>query len=183
MPINIGGTLNLIEASRKNGVKKFIFASSGGAIYGEQEAYPADESHPTRPVNPYGIGKYTVEQYLKFYQHEHGIPFVSLRYANVYGPRQRSEGEGGVVAIFCDKLLQGEAPAIYGDGQQTRDFVFVDDVVHCNLEAFRPEVSGIFNVGTGVETDVNTLARELIQIIGADVASQYAPPQTRRAGP
>ena len=164
--INILGTLKLLEVCREVGVKKVLFASSGGAIYGDQETYPADEKHRTEPQSPYGITKLTVEKYLQFYFWTYGMPFVALRYANVYGPRQNSHGEAGVVAIFTEKLLKGETPLINGDGTQTRDYVYVGDVVHCNAQALQSDVQGIFNVGTGVETDVNTLAGELIRLTG-----------------
>lgn len=173
--INIIGTLKLLEASRTQGVKKFVFASTGGAIYGEQDSFPAGESHRTDPVSPYGIAKLAVEKYLYFYQDTHKIPFVALRYANVYGPRQNHLGEAGVIAIFIDKLLRGEPPTIYGDGQQTRDFVFVGDVVACNLKALDEGIQGIFNVGTGIENDINTVAQELIKLTQADVSIHYGP--------
>jgi UDP-glucose 4-epimerase len=172
---NIVGSLRLIESCRKQGIQKIIFASTGGAIYGEQDFFPADETHPTRPLSPYGIAKFAIEKYLYFYQQSYNIPYVALRYANVYGPRQNAHGEAGVVAIFTDKLLNAEAPTIYGDGSQTRDYVFVGDVVACSLEALSPEVTGIFNVGTGAETDVNALANQLLQIVGVDVPIKYAP--------
>lgn len=173
--INIMGSLNLLEAAREAKVKKVIFASSGGAIYGEQDYYPADEKHPEKAVNPYGIGKYTVERTLAFYQREFGIDYVALRYANVYGPRQNTRGEASVVAAFCRNILRGEPPIIYGDGEQTRDLVFIDDVVACNTQALRPEVRGSYNVGTGIETTINTLASELIKISGKRLKPHHAP--------
>lgn len=162
--INIVATIHLLEACKNSRVKKFIFASSGGAIYGEQDAYPADETHRTDPLSPYGIGKLTIEKYLYFYSQTHQIPFVALRYANVYGPRQNALGEAGVISIFTLKLLKGEIPMIFGDGTQTRDFVFVKDVVACNVEALNPDVQGIFNVGTGVETNLLTLSKMLKEL-------------------
>jgi len=147
-------------------VKKFIFASTGGAIYGEQEYHPADEAHPTKPISPYGIAKLTVEQYLYYYQYVHGLQYINLRYANVYGPRQNAHGEAGVVAIFTNKMLAGEQPIINGDGLQTRDYTYVDDVVQANLLALRHEKSGTFNVGTGVETTVNQLFTKLSSLTG-----------------
>jgi len=173
--INILGALNIFEAVRKHGIKKIILASTGGAIYGEQDSFPADELHRTDPLSPYGAAKLAVEKYLYFYQETYGIPFVSLRYANVYGPRQNSYGEAGVVAIFINNLLNSELPTIYGDGKQTRDYVFIEDVVACNLKALEPIVSGIFNVGTGVETDVNELIQELLQLTGTDLSPRYVP--------
>lgn len=175
--VNIVGSLNLFESARKSGVKKFIFASTGGAIYGEQDAFPADEAHRTDPMSPYGIAKLSVEKYLQFYFWTYEIPFVSLRYANIYGPRQNAHGEAGVVAIFTEKLLKGETPVINGDGTQTRDYVFVEDVVACNLEALKEGVKGIFNVGTGVETDVNTLAGYLLKLTGSNQVIPHAPPK------
>lgn len=159
--INILGGINLLQACVKHKVKKVIFSSTGGAIYGEQEAFPADELHAANPVSPYGISKLAFEKYLFFYNLQWGLSYVSLRYANVYGPRQNSEGEAGVVAIFCKKLLKGEKAVIYGDGGQTRDFVFVEDVVKANLLALNFDSSMAFNVGTGIETDINLLFEKI----------------------
>jgi UDP-glucose 4-epimerase len=155
--VNILGVLTLMECCVRTGVKRVLFASSGGAIYGEQDYYPADELHPTRPISPYGVSKLTTEQYLYYYKAVYDIDAVSLRYANVYGPRQNPEGEAGVVAIFASRMLRGEQPVINGDGKQTRDYVFVGDVVRANVLALSHRGSAVFNVGTGVETDVNTL--------------------------
>ena len=130
---NILGTINLLQTCIKTGVKKFMFASTGGAVYGEQEYFPADENHPTNPVSPYGISKLTVEKYLFFYKNEYGLNYTILRYANIYGPRQNPFGEAGVVAIFSNKLLKNEQPIINGEGKQTRDYVFVGDVVKANV--------------------------------------------------
>ncbi|MCE9626163.1 MAG: NAD-dependent epimerase/dehydratase family protein [Deltaproteobacteria bacterium] len=173
--VNGIGTLNLLEAARKHGVKKVVFASSGGAIYGEQIAYPADESHPTQPASPYGITKLLGEKYLHFYQETYGIDSVALRYANVYGPRQNPHGEAGVVAIFVTKLLKGETPVINGDGLQTRDYVFVEDVVQANLAALRPGVRGIYNVGTGIETNVVEIYQNLAAAVGLQAPAQHGP--------
>lgn len=155
--VNILGTLNLLEQARQTGVKKVIFASTGGAIYGEQDYFPADEEHPTRPVSPYGISKLAIEKYLFYYQTTFGLRHIIFRYANVYGPRQNPHGEAGVVAIFTKKILAGDQPVINGDGLQTRDYVFVKDVVKANLLALEMESSDIFNVGTGIETNVNEI--------------------------
>jgi UDP-glucose 4-epimerase len=160
---NILGTINLLEAARQAGTKRFLFVSSGGAAYGEQEVYPAPETHPTNPVSPYGVSKRSGELYAFFYQAEYGLPFVALRYANVYGPRQDPHGEAGVVAIFSGKMLRGEPVVVNGDGLQTRDYVFVGDVARANLLALAGDATGPFNIGTSVETDVNTLARLLIE--------------------
>jgi UDP-glucose 4-epimerase len=159
--VNISGSLNLLNACVRHKVKKVTFASTGGAIYGEQDYFPADEKHPANPLSPYGVAKLTIDKYLLFYRETHGIQYVSLRYANVYGPRQNPFGEAGVVAIFTQKLLSGEPAVINGDGRQTRDFVFVDDVVESNVLALRYPKSDIFNIGTGIETNVNSVFRIL----------------------
>jgi len=171
--VNIMGSLQLLEACKDHGIKKIIFASTGGAIYGEQDMIPADESHRTDPESPYGIAKLCIEKFLKFYRETHGISFVALRYANVYGPRQNQHGEAGVIAIFAHKLFNGNVPIIFGDGKQTRDYIYVGDVVACNDAALQPDIEGIFNVGTGVETDVNRLVAELTKIIGVDIPPKY----------
>lgn len=165
--VNLLGLLTLAEACLKYGVRKLLFASSGGAIYGEQDYFPADEEHPTRPISPYGVAKLTTEHYLYYYQAVHGIEWIALRYANVFGPRQNPEGEAGVVAIFTTKMLKGAQPIINGEGTQTRDYVFVGDVVQANVLALQRAGSGIFNVGTGIETDVNTLFRRLRSYTGS----------------
>ncbi len=172
---NIIGSVHLFEAAKKAGVKKLIFASSGGAAYGEQECFPASESHPTNPVSPYGITKLSVEKYLYYYLHNYALPHVILRYANVYGPRQSNHGEAGVIAIFTTKLLQNIEPIINGDGTQTRDYVYVGDVVHCNDEALKENVKGIFNVGTGIETDLNQLTKILLRLTGSDKIPLHGP--------
>jgi UDP-glucose 4-epimerase len=155
--INVVGSLNILENCRRHGVRKFVFASTGGAIYGEQEVFPAPEGHPAHPLSPYGAAKLAVENYLFYYLKVFGMPYVALRYANVYGPRQDPHGEAGVVAIFTGKMLAGEAPVINGDGGQTRDYVYVKDVVAANVMAMNKDVAGAFNVGTGEETSVNML--------------------------
>ena len=167
--INILGSLNLLEASVKSGVKKFIFASTGGAIYGEQDYFPADELHPVRPISPYGIAKLSVEKYLFYYKEVYSLDYVSLRYSNVYGPRQDPHGEAGVVAIFSQKMLANEQPVINGDGNQTRDFVYVKDVAEANLSALEGDVSGEINIATGQETTVNELFRITNSIVGGEI--------------
>jgi len=173
--VNIVGFLNLLEAARKSGVRKVVFSSTGGAIYGEQDVFPAPESHPTRPVSPYGVSKASGELYLGNYRAQDGLASVALRYANVYGPRQNPHGEAGVVAIFSERLLRGEACTINGTGQQTRDFVFVPDVARANLLAAQRDVQGPINIGTGVETDVNRLYALLTKAAGVDRPAQHAP--------
>jgi UDP-glucose 4-epimerase len=171
--VNIGGLLNLLEAARRASVRKVVFSSTGGAIYGEQEVFPAPESHPTRPVSPYGVSKAAGELYLGYYQAQYGLASVSLRYANVYGPRQNPHGEAGVVAIFSERLLAGEPCTIHGTGRQTRDFVFGPDVARANLLASERDVQGPVNIGTGVETDVNRLYALLARAAGSTAAARH----------
>ncbi len=159
--INVIGGLNVFENARKHGVKKIIFSSTGGAIYGEQDYFPADEAHPLRPLSPYGITKLCTEKYLFYYRAVYGVDHVILRYANIYGPRQNPHGEAGVVAIFANRMIRTEQPVINGDGKQTRDYTFVGDVVRANVAALSYKGSNIFNVGTGVEHDVNFLFHQL----------------------
>ena len=173
--VNVLGGLNIFEASRQFGVKKIIFSSTGGAIYGEQDYFPADEEHPVRPLSPYGITKLVTEKYLFYYKEVHGIEHVVLRYANVYGPRQNPHGEAGVVAIFAKKLLKGESPVINGDGTQTRDYTFVGDVVKASVLALKYPGSNIFNIGTGRETDVNELFRILRGWLNPTCAESHGP--------
>jgi UDP-glucose 4-epimerase len=172
--VNVLGFLNLLEAGRRNGLKKVIFSSTGGAIYGEPDYTPQDENHTERPMSPYGITKLVSEHYLRFYNLVYGLQWISLRYANVYGPRQNAHGEAGVVAIFTERMLRGQPCFINGDGLQTRDYVHVADVVQANLKALSHPDSGIFNVGTGVETNVVQLFRYLKQFTGADTPEAHA---------
>ena len=160
---NILGTINLLTASRDAGVKKFLFVSSGGAAYGEQEIFPAPETHPTWPVSPYGVSKRSGELYAHFFMAEYGLRFVAMRYANVYGPRQDPHGEAGVVAIFSGKMLRGEPVTVNGDGKQTRDYVYVGDVARMSQLALETDATGPVNVGTGIETDVNELAALILE--------------------
>lgn len=179
--VNILGSLNLLEAARAGGVRRVLFASTGGAIYGEQDSFPATEEHPTRPVSPYGVAKLAVERYLYFYAAAYGLEAISLRYANVYGERQRPDGEAGVVAIFLSRLLAGQPATIHGDGRQTRDYVHVSDVVRANLAAAgapRPEGSvpfAAYNVGTGRETDVVELYGHLAAAVGSRSTATHGP--------
>lgn len=173
--INLLGLLNLLEAGRQNGLLRVVFASTGGAIYGEQEVLPSTEEDPPHPVSPYGVAKLACEHYLFFYRAQYGIEYVALRYANVYGPRQDPHGEAGVVAIFCARLLDGRPVTIFGDGRQTRDYVFVGDVVRANLAALKAPVWGAFNIGTGIETDVNALLAALAEAAGVEPRCEYAP--------
>ena len=173
--VNINGMLNMMEAGWQHGLKKVIFASTGGAIYGEPDFVPQDESHPLRPLSPYGITKLSTEKYLFFYKEQYGIDYIALRYANVYGPRQNPHGEAGVVAIFTERMLQQRQPVIFGDGLQTRDYVYVGDVVQANLAGLAYKGSGVFNVGTGIETNVNELFRGIRALINPDVPEEHAP--------
>jgi len=173
--VNLVGLLNLMEHGRQNGLRRVLFASTGGAIYGEQDYFPANEEHPLRPLSPYGITKLATEKYLFYYRAVYGIEHVILRYANIYGPRQNPHGEAGVVAIFADKMLRGEQPVINGDGKQTRDYVYVGDVVRANVFALSFSGSDIFNIGTGVENDVNRLFRIIKTSTGSPCEERHGP--------
>jgi UDP-glucose 4-epimerase len=173
--VNVLGTINMLEAAREVGADRVVFASSGGATYGEQEQFPAPETHPHNPLSPYGITKATGEHYLFYYHAVYGLPYVALRYGNVFGPRQDPHGEAGVVAIFTERLLAGQAPTINGDGKQTRDYVFVGDVVRANVAALTTTFVGPANIGTGVETDVNTLYAHLRVLTGSPQQAQHGP--------
>jgi UDP-glucose 4-epimerase len=175
--INIIGFINLLEASRDAGVKRVIFSSSGGAVYGDREPIPASEEHEALPLSPYGVSKLTGELYLGYYQMAFGLPYVALRYANVYGPRQSTLGEAGVVAIFISQLLAGKSPVINGDGKQTRDYVFVGDVVRANVAALDSNYTGAVNIGTGKETDVVTICESLREGVGSPVKAIHGPPK------
>jgi len=173
--VNIIGTLNIIKAGLEKGLKRFIFASTGGAIYGEQDYFPADENHPLRPLCPYGVSKLACEKYLYYYKYNFGLDYTALRYSNVYGPRQNPFGEAGVVAIFARKLLSGEQPIINGDGFQTRDYIYVNDVVRANIRALEIGFSGELNISTGKEISVNELFKNLIEISGSRVMPSHGP--------
>jgi UDP-glucose 4-epimerase len=184
--INVVGTVNLLQACVSAGVRRVVFASSGGAIYGDTTVIPTPETHPARPASLYGAAKLCGEAYGGVYASLYGLEFCALRYANVYGPRQDPHGEAGVVAIFARKLLGGEAPVINGDGTQTRDYVYVGDVVRANLAAGFADASalGAYNVGTGRETDVNQLFALLRSVCGVDVSARHGegkPGEQRRS--
>jgi UDP-glucose 4-epimerase len=174
---NILGSLNILQAATQGGVHKIIFASTGGAIYGDEAPIPSREDYLPQPESPYGVAKLAVEHYLHFYHREFGIVPISLRYANVYGPRQNGEGEAGVVAIFIEKFLAAAQPLINGDGRQTRDFVFVEDVVAANLLALEYPKAGCFNIGTGRETDILTIYLELKELTGSSRLPAHGPPK------
>jgi len=173
--VNVLGGLNVMQNCVKHDVQKVIFASTGGAIYGEQDYFPADENHALRPLSPYGITKLTTEKYLYFYQQSYGLKYTILRYANVYGPRQNPHGEAGVVAIFSTKILKGEQPVINGDGKQTRDYIYVGDVVKAGEIALNSADNKIYNIGTGFETDVNVLFNKIKEAMGKDVPEVHGP--------
>ena len=160
---NVIGSLNVLEAARAAEVEHFIFASTGGALYGNPGPQAADESTAIAPLSPYGAAKACVEVYLRTYEATWGLSYAALRYANVYGPRQTPEGEAGVVAIFTARMLSGRTPVIFGDGDQERDFVFAGDVARANLVAIERRLTGAYNVGTGEATTVNEVAREIAQ--------------------
>jgi UDP-glucose 4-epimerase len=155
--VNVIGGLNVFNCSRLCGIKKIIFASSGGTVYGEQEKFPADETHSTNPISPYGVAKLASEKYLYYFNAAYGLKYTSLRYANIYGPRQDPLGEAGAVAIFSGKILRGERSVINGDGNQTRDYVYVGDAVTANIKALENDFVGCINIGTETETTVNEL--------------------------
>jgi len=175
--INILGSLNVLENCKKIGVKKIIFASTGGAIYGEASIIPTPENYPEFPLSPYGAAKLSVERYLNYYHKNFYLNFVILRLANVYGPMQNPFGEAGVISIFCNKALRGENPVIFGDGKQTRDFVYVKDVVSAFISAAESDKTGIFNVGTGKESDINYVFSKIKELAGLSYSPSYAPAQ------
>jgi UDP-glucose 4-epimerase len=176
--INVGGTANVLEACRIAGSRRLVFVSTGGAIYGEGagKALPLDEASPVEPLSPYGQSKFAAEGYLALYERLHGLSGISLRLGNVYGPRQDPLGEAGVIAIFCGRLREGERPTVFGDGKQTRDYIYVGDVVEAALVAAQSETSGPVNLGTAIETDVLELARLLGTLGGdGDFEPEFAP--------
>jgi UDP-glucose 4-epimerase len=172
--VNVVGTVNVLRASVDAGTRRVVFASSGGAIYGDTDVIPTPEDHPCRPESPYGTAKLCAEAYGGTFSRQAGLEFVALRYANVYGPRQDPHGEAGVVAIFATRLVHGAPVVINGDGTQTRDYVHVQDVVRANIAAVDGP-AGIYNIGTGIETDVNALYRMLAEATGVAVAAEHGP--------
>ncbi|NIN70520.1 MAG: NAD-dependent epimerase/dehydratase family protein [Gemmatimonadetes bacterium] len=180
--VNLFGTLNLLEAAREWPSRRIVFISSGGVVYGDPDSRPIPESAPKKPESPYGVGKLVGEYYLRSYRLLHGLDYVALRYSNVYGPRQDPHGEAGVVAIFCNRLIAGEPLTVFGSGEQTRDYVYVGDVVQANMIVSEAELDEgtelddrAFNVGTGVETSVNELAATLMGAAGREVPIERAP--------
>jgi UDP-glucose 4-epimerase len=176
---NVLGTIGVLEAARQAGVGKVIYISSGGAMYGNPEYLPVDEGHPCNPVSPYALSKHTGERYVRLYGAEHGLPWTCLRYANVYGPRQDPYGEAGVISIFCHDLVDGIAPEIHWDGEQTRDFVYVGDCARANLLALEGGNEQAYNVGTAIGTSINTLFATLMEVAGYELEPRHSP---RRPG-
>ena len=173
--VNILGSLNLLQCCRQFSVRKVIYASTGGAVYGEPREVPVREDHPINPLDPYGTSKHTVEHYLYLYRVHYGIQYTALRYPNVYGPRQNPFGEAGVVAIFANQMLRGQQPLINGTGEQERDFVFAADVVKANLLALTRGDGEIVNIGSGVGTSVNQIFDFLAQECGYAHPAQHGP--------
>jgi UDP-glucose 4-epimerase len=173
---NVVASVRLLQTCAESGVGRFIFASTGGAIYGDPLIVPQGEDHPARPLSPYGCAKLSVEHYLEYFREVHGLSTVALRYANVYGPRQNAKGEAGVIAIFLERLLSGQPATINGDGSQTRDFVYVEDVVNANMAVSENvALTGAWNVGTGVEVSVSDIYRLLAAAVGTDAPPQHVP--------
>jgi UDP-glucose 4-epimerase len=172
--VNIVGSLNVLDNCVEHGVKKIMFSSTGGALYGEAEEVPTPEDYPCYPMSPYGIAKLSVEHYLRFYKEFHGLNYGITRYANVYGPRQNTKGEAGVIAIFAEKMLENIHPVIHGDGHQTRDFVFVGDVVLANMTVFKSDSSDTYNVGTGRQTTINEVYRYINESLGGGFKEKHS---------
>jgi UDP-glucose 4-epimerase len=171
---NILGSLNVLENCREYKIKKIIFASTAG-VYGNTDKMPTKETSPTNPPSPYGIEKLTVERYLKYYNANFKIPYVALRLSNVYGPRQNSRGEAGVVSVFVNKMIRKEAPVINGTGKNTRDFVYVNDVAEASILAVKSKKTGVYNIGTGEETNINTIFKILKKLLGLDCKEIHGP--------
>jgi len=173
--INILGSLNLLECCREHGVKKVIYAGTGGALVGEPIYIPVDEAHPIDPLAPYGVSKHTVEHYLFTYKANHGIEYTVLRYPNVYGPRQDPHGEAGVVAIFALQMLAGQTPTIFGDGTKTRDYCYVGDIAAANVLALNSPLSGVYNLGRGIEVSDLEVFEAVRTAVGSEVSPRFAP--------
>ncbi len=181
--INVLGTLNVLAAALEVGVRRVVNTSTGGAIYGETDVVPTPETVPANPLSAYGLGKRTAEEYGSWFRRSHGLEVLTLRYGNVYGPRQDPRGDAGVIAIFCDRVLSGQRPVVFGDGKQTRDYVFVGDIVAANLAAAEADAPAheVYNVGTGTEVDVLTLAGAIADAAG--VGRESFAPELRPARP
>jgi len=177
--INILGSLNVIESflDKATNPKHFFFASTGGAIYGDADQIPTKESYKEEPLSPYGVAKLSVEKYLNFYKETHNLKYTAFRFSNVYGPRQNPDGEAGVAAIFTDQIFSGEQPIIFGDGKQTRDFVYVKDVVRANMMALNKGKGGTYNISTGKETSVNEIFKYLVEFTGKEIKEKHGDPK------
>ncbi len=175
--VNVIGTINILELAEKYDVKQIVFSSTGGAIYGDDVTRPTEETALADPVTPYGLDKLSAESYIKYFAKRSNLRYVILRYSNVYGPRQNPQGEAGVVAIFTAKMLAGDPVEIYGNGEQTRDYVFVGDVVKANLAAMKSKINGTYNIGTGIETSVNELAQQISALTKSKSQVTNGPPR------
>ena len=173
--VNVMGSLTIAKIAAEIGVKKIVFSSSGGVMYPDSSKFPYSEKIFPQPISPYGIAKRAAEMYFAFAHRAYGVPYVALRYANVFGPRQNAKGEAGVISIFTEHMLAGKPVKINGTGKQTRDFVFVEDIVRANLLAMQKNVVGEFNIGTGRETDMNALFRKLVKLTGYKLPEQHGP--------
>ncbi len=174
---NVMASLGLIDAASHSGVERFVFAGSGGALCSDASPVPMKETDPAEPSTPYAIAKFTIERYGAFYREQYGLPFVAMRFANVYGPRQNPEGEAGVISVFASRMLKNELTQVNGTGKQTRDYVYVEDVVSAMMSVLaRPGLTGTFNVGTGKETDVLTLHRKLAKLTCYKKKAKKGPP-------
>ncbi len=174
--VNVVGSVNVFRMSVQYGVRRVVLSSTGGALYGEVGQLPVSEGASVEPVSPYGVSKYCAENYLNYFKRLYGLERVILRYGNVYGPRQDPLGEAGVVAIFTRKILDGESPTIFGDGTQTRDYIYVEDVVKANVLALEGK-EGIYNIGTGKETSVNELVEIFSKVLGREIKPEYTSPR------
>ena len=173
--INIGGTINILQSCRAVGVDRVVYSASGGTVYGETAVLPVSEEHSVNPISPYGITKHTVEHYLYLYARNFGVTYASLRYPNVFGPRQNPRGEAGVIAIFARKLLIGEACDIFGDGSQTRDYVYIADVVRANLMALNSTRNLLLNIGSGVGRSVTEVYEAVSRAVGVSIPARHLP--------
>jgi UDP-glucose 4-epimerase len=173
--INILGSLNLLECCRIHGTRKVVYSGTGGALFGEPSYLPVDEGHPVNPISPYGISKHTVEHYLFAYRENHGLEYTVLRYPNVYGPRQDPHGEAGVVAIFALQMLGGGQPVIFGDGTKTRDYCYVSDIIDANMIALNSPVSGVYNLGRGIEVSDLEIFEAVREAVGSRISPAFAP--------
>ena len=173
--VNVLGSLNMLECCRRHGTRKVIYAGTGGAMFGEADYLPVDETHPVMPISPYGVSKHTVEHYLHTYSVNAGLDYTVLRYPNVYGPRQDPHGEAGVVAIFSLQLLAGTRPTIFGDGTKTRDYCFVADIVAANQLALEAGGGGLYNLGRGIEVSDREVFEAVRAAVGVDVEPEFAP--------